>query len=83
MEERLTVRTDAQMLRELEARARQRGMTTPQIAREAWARYLGWASGRDELAEFRDRDEALASELHRQGERLRGIEQRVGIRRGR
>jgi len=79
----VTVRMDAEMLLELEDRARRRGMRTPQIAREALARYLGWANCRDELAELHERDEALAGELHRQDERLRGVERVVGVRRGR
>lgn len=51
MEEKITIRLDASMKREMESAARRRGLDVAHYGREAWARQLGMDTYLDQLAE--------------------------------
>jgi hypothetical protein len=51
MEEKITIRLDASMKREMGIAARRRGLDVAHYGREAWARQLGMDTYVDQLAE--------------------------------
>jgi hypothetical protein len=65
--ERKTYRLPSDMLREISAEARRRGVAEVQYVREAIARQLGRDTCRDEIAELRRRLERVETILRRTG----------------